>query len=48
MKKEMGDMELVAGLAEYMRNNCLAKGNKGTTIVGKLGAIKFTTSSSWG
>ena len=37
----MGEMELAAELAEFMGYFCAGKGNKDTTIAGKLVAISF-------
>ena len=41
LQKGMGEMELVAELAEFMGYCCAEKGNKETTIAGKLVAINF-------
>ena len=41
LQKGMGEVGLVAGLAEFMGYCCPEKGNKETTITGKLVAINF-------
>ena len=41
LQKEMGEMELVGELVEFMGYCCAGKGNKESTIVGKLVAINF-------
>lgn len=41
LQKELGEMELVAELTEFMGYCCAEKGNKETTIAGKLVAINF-------
>jgi len=41
LRKDMGEMELVEELAEFMGFCCAGKGNKESTIVGKLVAINF-------
>ena len=41
MQNVMGKTKLVAGLVEFMGFCCAEKGNKETTIAGKLVAINF-------
>ena len=41
MQNVMGKTKLVAGLVEFMGFCCSEKGNKETTIAGKLVAINF-------
>ena len=47
LHKGMGEMELVAELAVFMGYCCAEKGNKETTIAGKLVVVNFSTSSLW-
>jgi len=41
LQKDMGEMELVGELVEFMGYCCAEKGNKESTVVGKLVAINF-------
>ena len=47
LQKGMGEMERVAELVEFMGYCCAEKGNKETTIAGKLVVVNFSTSSLW-